>query len=459
MGTLAILIALPILGSILLAFFKDAKKGALVSSGAILLLTIVLYILHGGYEIRESHDWIPSLNIYFKLKADGFSLSLILLSALLTFVAILASLKTIDAKEFYISMLVLEAGLIGVFCAADLFLFYVFWEVGLVPMYLIIGIWGGARRIHSAVKFIIYTMAGSLIMLVGIIFVYSQFGTFDIESIIRQRDKLTVETQTWLFLSFAIAFAIKVPLFPFHTWLPDAHTEAPTAGSVILAGVLLKLGAFGFITIAMPFFPLGFQTVSPYLIGLAAVGIIYGALLAMAQGDIKRLIAYSSISHMGFIMLGIFSGNPTAIIGAKMQMINHGLSTGALFLLVGIIYEKTHKRGINDFGGIVNTMPLYATCFMIITLSSIGLPGLNGFVGEFLILTGSFKMWPFAAAVSTIGILLSAVYMLKLYRNMFFGTQHEKISDISVHEFTYLAPQVVLVIVLGIMPGILLTVL
>jgi len=357
--------------------------------------------------------------------------------------------------------------MIGTFCALDLFLFYIFWEAMLIPMYLIIGVWGGKQKIYAAVKFILYTMVGSLFMLVAILYIYFRSkevipgGTFDIMLLQNMLSILSFDVQQWLFLAFAFAFAIKVPLFPLHTWLPDAHVEAPTAGSVILAGVLLKMGVYGFLRIAIPFFPEASVYFSPHIMILAVIGIIFGALMAMVQTDIKKLIAYSSVSHLGFVMLGIFSFTTLGVNGGVYQMLNHGISTGALFLLVGVIYERTHKRGVDDFGGMAKVTPVYATLFMIVMLSSIGLPGLNGFVGEFLILLGTFTINTWYATIGTIGIVLGAIYMLKLYRDTMFGSvtkeTNMQVPDVNKLEFLYFAPLILLIFIMGIVPNIFLS--
>jgi NADH-quinone oxidoreductase subunit M len=338
----------------------------------------------------------------------------------------------------------------------------------LLPMYLLIGIWGGPRRIYAAVKFIVYTIAGSVLMMAAILYCYSKAGTFDVLELQRVLPQLEIvrNAGSWLFLAFGLSFAIKVPMFPFHTWLPDAHVEAPTAGSVILAGVLLKMGAYGFLRFAIPFFPQAAREFTPLAIALSVIGIVYGSMMSMAQSDIKKLIAYSSVAHLGFVMLGIFSGSLAGAQGGVLQMVNHGLSTGALFLLVGIIYEKTHRRGVDDFGGMAKVMPVYATFFMIVTLSSIGLPGLNGFVGEFLVLFGAFQGQPgtdghrIAAAFAALGVVLGAVYMLKLYRDVFFGPvtmpEREKVGDVGHRELAYLLPVTGLIVLLGILPNLVL---
>jgi NADH-quinone oxidoreductase subunit M len=365
-----------------------------------------------------------------------------------------------------ISLLLLESAVIGVFCARDLFLFYVFWEAMLIPMALLIGIWGGPRRVYASVKFFLYTMAGSVLMLIAVLYVGHQCQSFSIDGLPdllkygTSSGDIPVAMARFCFLAFALAFAVKVPLFPVHTWLPDAHVEAPTAGSVILAGVLLKMGAYGFIRIALPFFPEAALHYAPTFVALAVISVIFGALMSMAQSDIKKLIAYSSVSHMGFVVLGIFSFNEQGMQGAILQMVNHGISTGALFLLVGVIYDRTHRRGVDDFGGLTKVMPKYAALFLVVTLSSIGLPGLNGFVGEFLVLCGAFLASKWAAALAATGVILGALYMLTLYRGVFFGKlvsgKWEKLEDLHGREIGYLAPLILLIAVLGIVPSLVL---
>ena len=375
---------------------------------------------------------MPSYGISYSLGIDGISMFLILLTTLLSPLAVLASWSIHERlKEYFIFMLLLETGMIGVFASLDLFLFYVFWEIMLIPMYFLIGVWGGERRIYAALKFVLYTMVGSVLMLVAIIALYFMHGdatgtfTFSypqIQSALASgRMVLSPVIEQWLFIAFFLAFAVKVPLFPFHTWLPDAHVEAPTAGSVLLAGVLLKMGTYGLIRFNLPLFPHMSHLFAPLISLLAIVGIVYGALVAMVQPDMKKLVAYSSVSHMGFIVLGIFSFNPQGVEGAVYQMLNHGISTGALFLIVGMIYDRRHTRMIDEFGGLANRMPLYAAFFLVVTLSSIGLPGLNGFVGEFLILLGTFGVSHARAAVAALGVILSAVYMLWMYQRVIWG--------------------------------------
>ncbi len=477
---LTLITILPAAAGLLLCLVPD-KKGdvtkwaALIVSLVVAGLSLILYRAFNAdgatMQFVENHAWIPAFHARYHLAVDGISLAMIALTGILTPLAILCSWNSIKdrAKGFFISLLFLETGIMGVFAAADLFLFYVFWEVMLVPMYLIIGVWGGPRRIYAAVKFVLYTIFGSLLMFVAILYCYALSAkatgtpTFDIATLqqILPLQLATMKTvQLLLFLGFAISFAIKVPMFPFHTWLPDAHVEAPTAGSVILAGVLLKMGVYGFIRFAIPFFPDAAQLCTPAIIVLSVVGIIYGAMMAMAQSDIKKLIAYSSVSHVGFMMLGLFSGSVVAAQGAVVQMVNHGISTGALFLLVGFIYEKTHRRGVDDFGGLAKVTPRFAVIFMIVTLSSIGLPLTNGFVGEFLILLGAFQQHAFAAAVSTFGVVLGALYMLKLYRDVFYGkvtaAKNENVGDLGGIELAYLAPLVILIFVLGLAPNLVL---
>jgi NADH-quinone oxidoreductase subunit M len=413
-------------------------------------------------QFVEKLQWIPSFGIHYHVGIDGISLFLILLTTFITPISILASWHiTRNVKEYMVAMLVLETGMIGVFISLDLFLFYVFWELMLIPMYLLIGIWGGPRRIYAAVKFFIYTMAGSVFMLLAIIALYflnhRATGEYTFNLLEFYRLDLSFAVQFWLFLAFAFAFAIKVPMFPFHTWLPDAHVEAPTAGSVILAGVLLKMGTYGFVRFCLPLFPEASHAFIPVISWMAIVGIIYGALVSMVQDDLKKLVAYSSVSHLGFVMLGIFAFNIQGIEGGITQMINHGLSTGALFLVVGMLYERRHTRMIADFGGLTKQMPVFATFFMIVTLSSIGLPGLNGFVGEFLILVGTFKSRILYASIATSGIILAAVYMLWMFqRVMFHEITHEEnktLQDINKREFAILIPIILLIFWIGIYPN------
>jgi NADH-quinone oxidoreductase subunit M len=412
-------------------------------------------------QLVESLRWMPSFGINYIVGIDGISLFLVLLTTLLTPIAILASWSVQDkVKEYLIFMLLLETGMLGAFVALDLFLFYVFWEVMLVPMYFLIGVWGGTRRIYAALKFVVYTMAGSLLMLVAIIYLATRHAqtdqalTFDLLKLYGLH--LPMEQQMWLFLAFALSFAIKVPLFPFHTWLPDAHVEAPTAGSVILAGVLLKLGTYGFLRFAMPLFPDAAMAAAPVITALAVIGIIYGAVVAMMQSDIKKLVAYSSVSHLGFVMLGLFALNIQGVQGGIYQMINHGLSTGALFLLVGMIYDRRHTRAIDEFGGLWKQLPIFSAVLLVVTFSSIGLPGLNGFVGEFLILLGAFSVTPLWTAAAASGVILGAIYMLWMIRRVIFGplsnAANEKLADLNAREICLLAPILFLIVLMGVYP-------
>ena len=413
-------------------------------------------------QFQESFLWISSMGIQYHVGIDGISLFLVLLTTFLTPIAILSSWNSIDkrVKEYHLFMLLLETGMIGVFVALDLFLFYVFWEVMLVPMYFLIGVWGGQRRIYAAVKFFLYTMVGSVLMLVAIISLYFFNGatTFDFSTILSNIQDgnlvLSGSQQQWLFLAFFFAFAIKVPLFPFHTWLPDAHVEAPTAGSVILAGVLLKMGTYGIIRFCLPLFPEATIEFTPLISTLAIIGIVYGALVAMVQPDLKKLVAYSSVSHLGFVVLGIFALNEQGMTGAVYQMLNHGVSTGALFLIVGMIYDRRHTRLIEEFGGLATPLPVFSTVFMIVTFSSIGLPLLNGFVGEFLILLGAFKANITTAVIATSGVVLSAVYMLWMYQRVIFGEiknpKNRELTDLSFREKVVLLPMVIMILWMGI---------
>ncbi|MEA2031248.1 MAG: NADH-quinone oxidoreductase subunit M [candidate division Zixibacteria bacterium] len=442
------------------------KSVCLIIAFVTMLLSIWMYAMFdpiaNGMQFEVDIPWITSLGIHYHMGIDGISLLLILLTSVLSVLAILSSWISITkaVKGYYISMLLLEVGMIGVFCSLDLFMFYVFWELMLIPMYFIIGLWGGPRRMYAAIKFVLFTMFGSLLMLVAIlylVFAYqSYFGEYSFDMLKMIELPIAYGPQLYLFGAFALAFAIKVPLFPFHTWLPDAHVQAPTAGSVILAGVLLKMGTYGFVRICLPIFPEATVAFLPYISILSLIAIIYGALVAMVQKDVKSLVAFSSVSHMGFIMLGIFALNLQGIEGAVLQMLNHGISTGALFLIVGMIYERRHTRLIEEFGGIAKVMPVFATFFMIATLSSIGLPLTNGFVGEFLILLGAFKANTVYGIIAASGVILSACYMLWMYQRVIFGKvtkpENEKLKDVNWREKLILIPIVIFIFWIGVYP-------
>ena len=417
-----------------------------------------------GYQFEENRPWMPTLGVAYHVGIDGISLLLVLLTTFLMPLALVSAWGSIEDrfKEFTATMLLLETGMLGVFVSLDLFLFYVFWEAMLIPMYFIIGIWGGPNRVYAAVKFILYTMVGSALMLVAILGLYYQYGaatgryTFDVP-VLAQYVMAPGLPQNLMFLAFALAFAIKVPLFPFHTWLPDAHVEAPTAGSVVLAGVLLKMGTYGFLRFCLPFFPDASLAFGPLVWTLAVIGVVYGAWVSTVQPDMKKLVAYSSVSHLGFVMLGIFTLNQQGLVGALIQMVNHGLSTGALFLMVGMIYERRHSRLIADFGGLWRVVPAFSAVFLVVVLSSLGLPGLNGFVGEFLILVGTFQRSPWLAAVATSGIIFAAVYLLWMYQRVIFGDiTHEAnrgLRDLTTREWAVLAPVLVLIVWIGVYPA------
>jgi NADH-quinone oxidoreductase subunit M len=473
----AIVLTPGVVGLLLLATPREAARLQRWVSLLASLLTLVFAAVawsrfdpaNASFQLVEARTWLPSVGIGYRLGMDGISLVLVLLTALLQPIVFISSWRSIHdkVKGYVVAMLLLETGVLGAFLATDLFLFYVFWELMLVPMYFIIGVWGGERRIYAAVKFVLFTLAGSLLMLVAIIYLsfvfHAQTGTwsFAYEDMLRAAVPMGQgfwhSPQMLLFAAFALAFAIKVPIFPLHTWLPDAHTEAPTGGSIILAGVLLKLGTYGLLRFNRPLFPEAWHRATPLFLTLAVIGIVYGALVAWAQKDMKKLVAYSSVTHMGFIVLGLFAGTLTSTQGALLQMVNHGLSTGALFLLVGVVYDRRHTRMIEDFGGLAAVMPLYTGAFLIATLSSIGLPGLNGFVGEFLILTGAFPRHPAFVAVAATGVVLGAVYMLSLVRRVFWNPlaieANRSLPDLTWREALAFAPLAFFMVWIGVHPG------
>jgi NADH-quinone oxidoreductase subunit M len=481
-GILSIIIFLPLIGALVVAIAPASVTRPIALGFALVTFLFSLFLLIGylpgraGFEFVETIQWIPIFGIQYKVGADGLSVALVVLTTTLTWIAILASFKPIQTriKEYMISFLVLEVGMIGVFLALDTFLFYIFWEIVLVPMYLIIGIWGGANRIYATIKFVLYTLVGSLLMLVAILataYAYqaghdgSWTGAFDFEALraYAATGGFADGLELGAFLAFFLAFAIKVPMFPFHTWLPDAHTEAPTAGSVILAAVMLKLGAYGFIRFAIPLYPAAAETFAPVIIVLSLIAIIYGAIVALVQPDLKRLVAYSSVSHMGFVTLGIFVFTEQGLQGAILQMINHGLITGALFLLVGVIYERTHDRTIARMSGLSARTPVYAAVFGFFVFASAGLPGLSGFVGEFLVLLGTFEANPYAAAIATFVMILAAGYLLYMYGRIVFGEVSDFLAGLGDHltdmtsvEILTLAPLGALVVIFGLRPGLLL---
>jgi NADH-quinone oxidoreductase subunit M len=455
---------------------RTALSFALVAWGLSLLLLAAFALGPAGFRFTETIDWIPAFGIQYKLGVDGLSVLMVVLTTTLTWISILASFGPIKdrVKGYMISFLVLEVGMIGVFIALDFFLFYIFWEIVLVPMYLIIGIWGGSNRIYATMKFVLYTLVGSLLMLVAILATAFAFqaghggswaGAFDYQQLQAWAagGHFANDLQILAFLALFLAFAIKVPMFPFHTWLPDAHTEAPTAGSVILAGVLLKLGAYGLIRFAVPLYPFAAHTFAWPIIVLSVVAIVYGAIVSIVQTDLKRLVAYSSVSHMGFVTLGIFVFSATALQGAVLQMINHGLITGGLFLLVGVVYERTHDRTIAKMGGLAAAMPIWSTVFGFFILASAGLPGLSGFVGEFLVFVGSFGVAPVIALASIIVMVLAATYLLWMFQRVAFGGLSDflrglggHLTDMSGTELVTLAPLAIGIVVLGLFPSLVL---
>ncbi|NWF89186.1 MAG: NADH-quinone oxidoreductase subunit M [Ignavibacteriaceae bacterium] len=475
---ITLLLLLPLAGGLLLLLLPKTKENlirylGLVISTLVFIISLLIYfkfdLTSSEFQFIHQFKWIEKLNISYFVGVDGISLLLVLLTTFLTPLTLLSSWTAIqkNVKEFTFFMLMLEVGMLGVFVSLDLFLFYIFWEAMLIPMYFIIGIWGGEQRIYASVKFFIYTMFGSLLMLVAIIWlaVYASnplgYFTTNLLELYKVGPDVPSAIQNWMFLAFAFSFAIKVPLFPLHTWLPDAHVQAPTAGSVILAGVLLKMGTYGLVRFCLPLFPQSAITFAPYISVLAIIGIIYGALVAMVQKDVKKLVAYSSVAHLGFVVLGIFAVTIESVQGAVIQMINHGLSTGALFLLVGVIYERTHTREISEYGGIAKIVPVFSFALMFASLSSVGLPGLNGFVGEFLILIGSFKSailnnWWYTV-FATSGVIFAAVYLLWMYQRVVFGEvtnpKLNGIADINKREMIVLLPIFIFIVWIGIYPS------
>lgn len=474
---------LPLLGALVIIFLckpqqtRAIKTIATVTAGLDFFISVPLwfrYVPDGPqFQFLYEATWIPAIGAKYVFGVDGISVLLILLTTLLGFISVYSSFTAIThrEKEYYVFLLLLQTGMLGVFMALDFVLFYVFWEVMLVPMYFLIGVWGGPRKLYAAIKFFLYTLVGSVLMLVGILalYFYNSTGlaaiglpglgnpaTFDVRTLFEIAPAIPHGLQFWVFLAFFVGFAIKVPMFPFHTWLPDAHVEAPTAGSVILAGVLLKMGTYGFIRFSLPLLPHASREAVWWMVTLSIIGIIYGALVAMAQKDMKKLVAYSSVSHLGFVMLGMFALNPHGLSGSLLQMINHGLSTGALFLLVGIIYERRHTRMIADYGGLAKVMPVYAIMFMIITMASIGLPTLNGFIGELTILVGAFNRSVWWAVLAGTGIVLGAAYMLWMYQRVFFGElnreENKGLKDLTLREQWTLIPLIVLCFWIGLYP-------
>ena len=477
MGNFPILTAvtfLPLAGALLIMLVQtatgksgdDAERGrqslmaGLIFSAATFLASLVMLVSFEvdapGYQLVEEVSWFAG--VQYKLGIDGMSLLLILLTTLLTPISLIASFGSVKERvtEYTIAFLVLETFMIGVFCALDMVLFYVFFEAGLIPMFIIIGVWGGAERIYASVKFFLYTLLGSLFMLAAIVFMYMQAGTSDITQLANYA--FAPEVQTWLWLAFFASFAVKLPMWPVHTWLPDAHVQAPTAGSVILAGILLKMGGYGFLRFSLPMFPDASQFFQPMMFALSVIAIVYASLVAFRQTDMKKLIAYSSVAHMGFVTLGIFSFTEVGVQGAIFQMISHGLISGALFLIVGVVYDRTHTREIAAYGGLVNKMPVYAAIFMLFSMANVGLPGTSGFVGEILTMTGTFQASTWAAAGAALGVIFSAVYMLTLYRRTVFGEVTnpalETIQDVTLKELITLVPLLIGTVLLGIMPNI-----
>jgi len=472
---LSIVLFTPLAGMVLLLFIPGENKQAIrwwsnlvFFVGFLVSLPLIFWFPGNSpdqqFKFIENHEWISSIGAHYFLGIDGISLLLIMLTTVLGFLSTLSSWTAVEerVKEYYAMFMLLQVGMLGVFMSLDFFLFYVFWEVMLVPMYFIIGVWGGPRKLYAAIKFFLYTLAGSVLMLLGILALYFHYhsvtGVYTFNVLELMKYHWPMDLQKWVFWAFMVGFAIKVPMFPFHTWLPDAHVEAPTAGSVILAGVLLKMGTYGFVRFSLPLLPeySSSPTTVRIMVILSIIAIVYGALVSMMQRDMKKLIAYSSVSHLGFCTLGIFALNPHGLSGSVIQQINHGISTGALFLIVGLIYERRHTREIKELGGLSNVMPVYATLFMIVMLSSIGLPLLNGFIGEFTILQGAFEVNKAWAAWAVLGIVLGAAYMLWLYQRTMFGTcdnpKNQVLKDLNLREITTLVPLIIWAFWIGLYP-------
>ena len=473
---LSSLVALPVIGAALLLFVRGDEEQSAPFARAIALIVSLLVFAEtlllwsrfnpgsADFQFVERYAWMPAFGIDYYVGVDGISLLLLVLTGFLTPLALLASWESVHrkTKTFCVFVLLLESAMMGVFVSLDLFLFYVFWDAMLVPMYFLIGVWGYDRRIYAAVKFILYTMAGSVLMLLAILGLallhYNATGAYSFDLLKLYDLRVPLHLQFWFFLAFALAFAIKVPLFPFHTWLPDAHVEAPTAGSVILAGVLLKMGTYGLVRFAFPLFPDAALYFAPWLATLAVIGIVYGALVAMVQPDMKKLVAYSSVSHLGFVVLGIAAMNMQGVQGAVYQMLNHGVSTGGLFLIVGMLSDRRHTRLIAEYGGLKKVVPHLVAVFLIVTLSSIGLPGLNGFVGELLILLGAFRWNPRMAAFAATGMVLSATYMLRMFQRVNYGPVSNEnnavLADLTPREWAVLVPIVAMTVLMGVLPNV-----
>jgi NADH-quinone oxidoreductase subunit M len=486
MGILNIITYIPMVGALVILFFVNKGNPRAIrlvaTATAVIDFLVSLYLWpnfnragtgDGMWQFRETYDWIPSLGVKYDFGIDGIALLLILMTTFFGIIAVVSSYSAIQhrQKEYYVLLLLLQTGMIGTFCALDFFLFYVFWEIMLVPMYFIIGIWGGSRKLYAAIKFFLYTLSGSVLMLISILALYffndggipflniaglGNPATFSVLKFHEIGHLIPPTLQFWIFLGFFFGFAIKVPMFPFHTWLPDAHVEAPTAGSIILAAVLLKMGTYGFVRFALPILPDATKQLILPVVVLAIIGIIYGALVSLVQKDMKKLVAYSSVSHLGFVMLGLFALNPMGIRGSVIQMINHGISTGALFLLVGIIYERRHTRLIADYGGLAKQMPIYATLFLIAALSSMGLPALNGFIGEFTILLGAANRSIVWALFAAVGIVLGAAYLLWLYQRVFWGPldnpENANVPDVNRRELGLMIALIALMVWIGVYP-------
>ena len=463
---LTILIAVPAITAVLITLVPATSRDTvrnLALAGSAVTFAAALGLLFRftptpGFQLRETLAWIPQWGIGYRLGIDGISIFLVVLTAfILPLVVIAAWEQESRVKGFFASLLALEASLIGVFLALDLVLFYLFFEIMLVPMYALIGIWGGVNRRYAAIKFFLYTLVGGFLMLVGILYLYFQpgGGTFAYEPLVDVARALGSTEQILLFLCFFAAFAIKVPLFPFHTWLPDAHTEAPTAGSVVLAAVMLKIGGYGFLRFSLPMFPVASSRLAPLILTLGVIGVLYGALVAMVQRDIKKLVAYSSVAHLGFVVIGVFALHPTGASGSVVQMINHGISTGALFLLIGFLYDRTHNRMIAEYSGLMKAVPVFGGLFLITVMSSVALPGLNGFVGEFPILIGSYQTVPWAAVLAAFGVILAALYLLWAYQRMFHGPVEGRavgLLDLNAREIGVMVPLIALMLVIGLYP-------